>query len=124
MRIPPWRGSSAAACLCAAATAASAAAPPAPSLPSNSAMVVQSDPCPNGGPMGVSLGSSVITLALNFARRDADCSRIRRANAMRGSGYPAAGVQVLCEDPRNRAAMAQAGTPCEAVRASAGRAVP
>lgn len=117
-------GPPAALCLCVAATSALAGAPPAPTIQVGAQAVLQSDPCPGGGLTGGSLGSGVITLAVNFARRDADCSRIRRANAFRAHGYPAAGVQVLCEDPRNRAAMAQAGTPCEAVRAGEGRAAP
>ena len=61
-------------------------------------------------------GSPVLGVTLNVLRRDPECARIRKAKALQGLGYPAAGVQVLCQDGDVRAAMKAAGTPCELVK--------
>ena len=74
------------------------------------------DLCRTSNSFGVANLGMAVTLGLSTL--DANCVRIKNARMLLELGYLAAAVQLFCQDPKVKSAMAAAGTPCQAQKAA------
>lgn len=74
-------------------------------------LVAREDTCMGSRTLGV----QAIGFGVSFGTtwRDRQCRRVKNARQLFALGYPAAAIQLLCQDRQVRKAMVRAGTPCE-----------
>jgi hypothetical protein len=71
------------------------------------------DTCLGSASAGVQTG--ILGVSLGGTKRDRICETIKLSRELHHMGMREGAVQLLCNDPRVRIAMRNAGTPCEAV---------